>query len=77
MKQINEEMKKLRGKDDPATIDQKQALMKKLEKLQEGMPEPLPALHSVANMTEKKSPIHLLSRGDYQAKGYHVGMRPL
>jgi hypothetical protein len=77
MKQINEEMKKLRGKDDPATIDQKQALMKKLEKLQEGMPEPLPALHSVANMTEKKSPIHLLSRGDYQAKGHRVGMRPL
>ena len=41
MKQINEEMKKLRGKDNPATIDQKQALMKKLEKLQEDMPEPL------------------------------------
>jgi len=77
MKQINEEMKKLRGKDDPATIDQKQALMKRLEKLQEGMPEPLPALHSVANMTDKKSPIHLLSRGDYQAKGQRVGMRPL
>jgi hypothetical protein len=77
MKQINEEMKKLRGKDNPATIDQKQALMKKLEKLQEDMPEPLPALHSVANMADKKSPIHLLSRGDYHAKGQSVGMRPL
>ncbi len=77
MKQINEEMKKLRGKDDPATIDQKQALMKKLEKLQDDMPEPLPALHGVTNMADKKSPIHLLSRGDYQAKGHRVGMRPL
>jgi hypothetical protein len=77
MKQINEEMKKLRGKDDPATLDQKQALMKKLEKLQEGMPEPLPAIHSVVDMTDKKSPIHLLSRGDYHAKGQSVGMRPL
>ncbi len=77
MKQINEELKKLRGKDDPATLDQKQALMKTLEKLQEGMPEPLPAIHSVANMTDKKSPIHLLSRGDYHAKGQRVGMRPL
>jgi Protein of unknown function (DUF1549)/Protein of unknown function (DUF1553) len=77
MKQINEEMKKLRGKDDPATLDQKQALMKKLEKLQEAMPEPLPAIHSVANMSDKKSPIHLLSRGDYHAKGQRVGIRPL
>jgi uncharacterized protein DUF1553/uncharacterized protein DUF1549 len=77
MKQINEEMKKLRGKDDPATLDQKQALMKRLEKLQDQIPEPLPALHSVANMTDKKSPIHLLSRGDYHAKGQSVGMRPL
>ena len=41
------------------------------------MPEPLPALHSVANMADKKSPIHLLSRGDYHAKGHRVGMRPL
>jgi len=77
MKQINEEMKKLRGKDDPATLDQAQALMKKLEKLQDQMPEPLPAVHSVADMPDKKSPIHLLSRGDYQAKGQRVGMRPL
>src|SRR5262245_941310 len=63
MKQLTEEMKKLRGKDDPATLDQAQALMKKLEKLQDQMPEPLPALHSVADMPDKKSPIHLLSRG--------------
>ena len=77
MKQINEEIKKLRGRDDPATLDQKQALMKKLEKLQEGMPEPLPAIHSVADMADKKSPINLLSRGDYHAKGLRVGMRPL
>jgi uncharacterized protein DUF1553/uncharacterized protein DUF1549 len=77
MKQLTEEMKKLRGNDDPATLDQKQALMKKLEKLQDQMPDPLPALHSVADMPDKKSPIHLLSRGDYHAKGQSVGMRPL
>lgn len=77
MKTVTAEMKKLQGKDDPATREAKEALMKKLEKLQEQMPEPLPALHSVANMPEKRSPIHLLARGDYNAKGARVGMRPL
>jgi len=77
MEKVRAAMKKLQGKDDPAAADMKQALTKKLEELQERMPEPLPALHSVTNLPEKKSPIHLLSRGDYQAKGDRVGMRPL
>ncbi len=51
--------------------------MKKLEEPQDKMPEPLPALHSVVNLTDKKSPIHLLARGEYNAKGDRVGMRPL
>src|SRR5262245_11503843 len=77
MKTLNAAMKKLQGKEDAASRDSKQALMKKLEELQERMPEPLPALRSVIDMPEKKSPIHLLARGDYHAKGDRVGMRPL
>ncbi len=77
MKRITATMKKLQGKEDAASRDTKEALAKKLEALQEQMPEPLPALHSVANLPEKRSPIHLLARGDYTAKGERVGMRPL
>ncbi|MDQ3010609.1 MAG: DUF1553 domain-containing protein [Acidobacteriota bacterium] len=77
MKNLTATMKKLQGKEDAASRDTKEALTKKLEQLQEQMPEALPALHSVANLPEKKSPIHLLARGDYAAKGERVGMRPL
>ncbi|MEO6725343.1 MAG: DUF1549 and DUF1553 domain-containing protein [Blastocatellia bacterium] len=77
MKTLTATMKKLQGKEDAASRDTKEALTKKLEQLQEQMPEPLPALHSVANVPDKKSPIHLLARGDYAAKGASVGMRPL
>ncbi|MFN3324405.1 MAG: DUF1553 domain-containing protein [Bryobacteraceae bacterium] len=77
MKKIREEMNTLRGKRDPAARDLRQKLGKKLEQLQEQMPEPLPALHAVKNNMEQRSPVHLLARGEYEAKGDRVGMRPL
>ncbi len=77
MKKINASMKSLKDKTDAASLDLKESLTKKLEELQDRMPAPLPALHSVANAPEKRSPIHLLARGDYTAKGARVGMRPL
>jgi len=77
MKTITAAMKRLQDKQDAASLDMKESLTKKLEELQDKMPEPLPALHSVVNMPDKKSPVHLLARGDYTAKGDHVGMRPL
>jgi hypothetical protein len=77
MEKVRGTMKSLQGKKDAASLDLKESLTKKLEELQGQMPEPLPALHSVVNMPEKKSPIHLLERGDYNFKGARVGMRPL
>src|SRR5215468_2644018 len=77
MKTITAAMKRLQGKQDPASLDQKESLTKKLEELQDKMPESLPALHTVVDLTDKKSPIHLLARGDYNSKGDRVGMRPL
>jgi hypothetical protein len=77
MEKLKATMKNLQGKKDAASLDQKEALTKKLEDLQEQLPEPLPALHSVTNAMDKRSPIHLLARGDYTAKGERVGMRPL
>ena len=77
IKTLTATLKRLQGKQDAASLDQKETLTKKLEELQDQMPEPLPALHSVTNMPDKKSPVHLLARGDYTAKGNRVGMRPL
>jgi Protein of unknown function (DUF1553)/Protein of unknown function (DUF1549) len=77
MEKIRAMVKSLQGKQDPTSLDMKESLMKKLEELQNQMPEPLPALHSVVNVPDKKSPIHLLARGDYNSKGARVGMRPL
>ncbi|MBI1791395.1 MAG: DUF1553 domain-containing protein [Acidobacteria bacterium] len=74
---IETEMKKLRASMRGKTPDQREAIAKKLEELQESMPDPLPALFSVNNDASKKSPVHLLARGDYQHKGARVGMRPL
>jgi hypothetical protein len=70
-------LNKLKAKDDATTVDEQEALKKKMEALQEQLPAPLPAVHSVVNTPEKKSPIHLLTRGEYTAKGKSVGMRPL
>jgi Protein of unknown function (DUF1553)/Protein of unknown function (DUF1549) len=74
---VNKEILDLNGKTDAASMDRQEALKKKLEALQDQLPPPLPALHSVADMPEKKSPIHLLTRGEYTAKRERVGMRPL
>ncbi len=77
IKTLTAAVKRLTGLEDTESLKQKAELTKKLEALQEQMPPPLPALHSVANMPEKKSPIHLLARGEYNKKGESVGMRPL
>jgi len=48
-----------------------------MEELQENLPEPIPSVNTVADDMDKKSPIHILARGEYQNKGDAVGMRPL
>ncbi len=70
-------LNKLKAKNDLSTVDEQEAIKKRMDELQDQMPAPLPALHSVVNQPEKRSPIHLLTRGEYTAKGDRVGMRPL
>src|SRR2546423_4899491 len=66
---IEKEIKEIKAAMKNATEEEKVSLAKKLEAAEDKMPEPLPALFSVANDPAKKSPIHLLARGDYQNKG--------
>jgi len=65
-------MAALRGMKDAAAVDKREAITKQLEELQDKMPRPLPGVQTVADMPEKRSPINLLARGDYAAKGDRV-----
>src|SRR5579862_3539271 len=73
---IDEELKRIRAAIKDAADGEKSALEKKLAETEELKPEPLPALFSVADDPQKRTPINLLARGDYQNKGDRVGMRP-
>jgi Protein of unknown function (DUF1553)/Protein of unknown function (DUF1549) len=74
---LDAEVKKLRRSMKDASDDEKGALIKKIEEIQDNMPERPAGLHSMSDDMEHKSEIHLLARGDYQNKGDAVGMRPL
>ncbi|MEO8128302.1 MAG: DUF1549 and DUF1553 domain-containing protein, partial [Bryobacteraceae bacterium] len=74
---IEAELKKLKASMRGVTPDKREEILKKMEELQESMPEPIPAVQTVADDMEKKSAIHILARGEYQNKGDAVGMRPL
>jgi hypothetical protein len=77
MAQLRRDMAALRGMKDQAALDKREAITKQLEELQDKMPPPLPSVHAVTDIPEKRSPINLLARGDYNAKGDRVGMRQL
>ncbi len=70
-------IKKLRSSMKGKTPDEREEILKKIEDMQEQMPEPLPALFTVTADPAKATPVHLLARGDYQHKGDLVGPRPL
>ncbi len=74
---LENEIKQLRRGMKTATDDEKAARIKRIEEIQENMPEPPAGLQSMSDDMGHKSPIHLLARGDYQNKGDAVGMRPL
>ncbi len=74
---IEKEIKQIRSSMKGKKGDELQAIMKKLEELEDSKPETPPALFSVKDDPEHRSEIHLLSRGDYQNKGDKVAMRPL
>jgi hypothetical protein len=74
---IQQEMRKLQMQLRRASEEQKAKLEADLEKLDEQMPLPLASIYSVKDTAAQATPIHLLSRGDYLAKGAKVGVRPL
>jgi hypothetical protein len=74
---LQAEMKRVKAAMRGAKDMEKTALEKKLEDLEGKMPEPLPALYSVADDPAKRTEIHLLARGEWEKKGDRVSARPL
>ncbi len=77
IKKVNEALKPFADKMDAESNQKREGLMRQLAELKARMPAPLPVIHTVSNAPEKRSPIHLLARGEYEKKGARVGMRPL
>ncbi len=72
VKKVKEALKDLEGEEKKRKQKEVSAKVKELEA---GLPEPLPAIASVRNDPEKRTPIHVLQRGDHNTKGEQVGMR--
>jgi hypothetical protein len=77
IKQVNEALKPFADKMDGESVMKRDELTRQLTALKARIPAPLPVIHTVLNSPEKRSPIHLLARGEYEKKGAMVGMRPL
>lgn len=74
---IEQEMRKLQMAMRRAPDAEKPKIEQQIEGLEDKMPAPLPAIYTVADDTQKATPIHVLGRGDYTSKGPRVGARPL
>ena len=74
---LQQQIRRLQGELRRAPEEQKAKLEAELEKLDASMPAPLASIYAVKDDPKQATPIHLLQRGDYQAKGARVGARPL
>lgn len=77
IKPIDAKIKVMQGEMAKADADRKKAIETEIQSLEKNKPAPPPTLYSVKSDMEKRSPIHLLARGEYTAKGDAVGMRPM
>jgi hypothetical protein len=74
---LQQQIRRLQQQLRRAPEEQKAKLEADLEKLDEQLPSPLSSIYAVKNVPAQVTPIHLLGRGDYLAKGAKVGPRPL
>ena len=74
---VEQEMRKLQFAMRRAPESEKAKIELQIESLEDKMPAPLPAIYTVADNSQKATPIHVLARGDHQSKGPRVGPRPL
>ncbi len=62
-------MKRVQGAD-------RERLVKELQALEDRLPPPLPTIPATRNDLAHRTPVHVLKRGEWEAKGEPVGPRP-
>lgn len=72
---LTQRIYELKQKSGNANDDEAALIKKQITELQSQLPEPLPSLFSVAGLSDKRTPIHLLERGDETKRLQLVGMR--
>ncbi|MCH7687357.1 MAG: DUF1553 domain-containing protein, partial [Planctomycetes bacterium] len=74
---IKAEIERIKKQLSGKTGEEEQRLRKQLAETQNKLPEPPASIFSVKNIQEKRTPIHLLERGDEFKKQQKLGMRVL
>jgi hypothetical protein len=74
-KEVNKQIEQLKRKLKRAEGDEELRLMEAVKELEAQLPPPLPTICSVAADYEKRTPIHVLDRGDPEKPQDVVGMR--
>jgi hypothetical protein len=69
MEQVRTRMKRVTGPD-------RERLVKELQALDDQLPSPLATIPATRNDREHRTPVHVLKRGEWEAKGEPVGPRP-
>ena len=77
IKPIDAKIKTMSGELSKAPKEKQPEITKAIDDLERSKPPIPPTIFTVKDDTAKTSPMHLLARGDYSAKGDSVGMRPL
>ncbi len=72
---LTQQIYDLKQKSGNANDGEADRIKKQITALQSQLPKPLPSLFSVAGLSDKRTPIHLLQRGDETKKLQPVGMR--
>lgn len=76
-KRIKEEMQRIHKVARLKTGEERIKLQAQVDALEDQLPPPLPTIPSTWNDFPKRTPIHVLRRGEWEKKGAAVGPRPL
>ncbi|MBI1313383.1 DUF1553 domain-containing protein [bacterium] len=72
---LTQQIYELKQQSGNANDDEAERIKQQITELQSQLPAPLPSLFSVAGLSDRRTPIHLLERGDETKQRQPVGMR--
>ena len=75
-KSVNERMERVRARMKRVQGADRERLVKELQALEDRLPPPLPTIPATRNDLAHRTPVHVLKRGEWEAKGEPVGPRP-